>query len=58
MPLCIGMWWNGTDIIACVLMLWGLCCVSGKDCGLPVNFRRSVKVSLRMGILEEQDGVV
>ena len=49
---------NGTDVIACVLMLWRPCCISGKVCGLPVSFRWSVKLSLRMGVLEEGDGVV
>ena len=54
----LGMWWNGTDVILCVLMLSRLCCVSGHTCGLTVGFRWSVKFSLRMVILEEQDGVV
>ena len=32
----LGVWWNGTDIIVCILMLSRLCCVSGNVCGLPV----------------------
>ena len=46
---------NVADIIPCVLMLSKLCSVSGNVCGLLVW---SVILSLRMGILEEQDGVV
>ena len=54
----LWVWWSGTDVIVCILMLSRLCCVSGNVCGLPVGFRWSVKFSLRTGVLEEQDGVV
>ena len=36
-----------------VLVLSSLCCVSGIVCGLPI-----VKISLRMGVPEEQDVAV
>ena len=32
----IGVWWNGTDVIVCILMLSRLCYVSGNVCGLLV----------------------
>ena len=54
----LGVWWSGTDIIVCILILLRLCCVSGNVCGLPVGFRWSVNFSWRVGVLEEQDGVV
>ena len=47
-----------TDIIVYILILSNLCCVSGHVCGISVGFHWSVKVSLRIGVLEEQDGVV
>ena len=53
----LGVWWNGTNDIVCI-MLSRLCCVSGNVCGLLVGFRWSVKFSLRMGVHEEQDDVV
>ena len=53
-PLC----WECGGTALCVLMLSRLCCVSGNVCGVPVGFWWSVKFSLRMGILEEWDGVV
>ena len=45
----LGVWWNGTDVIVCVLILLRLCHVSGNACGW------SFKFSFRTG---EQDGVV
>ena len=43
---------DGIDGIVWALVLLRLCGFSGIVCGLPVN------ISLRMGILEEQDGAV
>ena len=34
----LGVWWKGTDLIVCILMLSRLCCDSGNVCGLPVGF--------------------
>ena len=54
----LGVCWNVIDDLVFVLVLSELCCTSGIVCGLPVGFRWSVKISLRMGIPEEQDGAV
>ena len=48
----VGVWWNIIDVIVCLLVLSRLCC------GLPVGFGWSVKISCRMGVLEEQHGAV
>ena len=45
------MWWNFIDVIVCLFVLT---CTIG---GLPVGFRWSAKISWRMSLLEEQDGV-
>ena len=43
------------DVIVCLLVLT---CTVGIVCRLPVGFRWSVKISWRVGLLEEQDGDV
>ena len=48
-PGCWGVWWNGTEVIVCILILSWLCCVIGNVCGLPVGFQWSIKFSLRTG---------
>ena len=45
-------WWNGSDNIVCILVLWRLCCFSGIVFGL----QWLVNISLRMRGLEAQDG--
>ena len=42
----------------CILALWKLCGFCGIVCGLPEDFRCPVNTSIRMGVLEVQDGVV
>ena len=41
----------------CILALWKLCGFCGIVCGLPEDFQWPVNTSLRMGVLEVQDGV-
>lgn len=45
-----GVWWNGIDTIKCVLL--------SKLCGVPGLPIWSINVSLRMGIIEEQNSAV
>ena len=42
----------------CILALWKLCDFCGIVCGLPEDFRWPVSTTLRMVVLEAQDGVV
>ena len=46
----VGVWWNVIDVI-----VWH---AIGIVCGLLVGFQWSITISWRMGVLEEQDGVV
>ena len=54
----VGVWWNATDIIVWLNVLSRLCCTIGIVFGLSVGFRWSVRISWRIGLLEEQDGAV
>ena len=47
-----AVWWNSRDGVVCILALWKLCG------GLLVDFLWPVNTSLRMGVLEAQNGVV
>ena len=51
----LGVWRNFLDDLVFVLVLWSPCCICGIVCALPVDFRWSVKASLRRGVPEEQD---
>ena len=51
-------WWDGRDGVVCILAMWKLCGFCGIAYGLPVDFWWPVNISLRMGVLEAQDGVV
>ena len=39
---CVGVWWNGTEVTVCILMLSKLCCVSGNVYRPLVGFWWSV----------------
>ena len=52
------MWWDGHDRVVCILAMWKQCGFCGIAYGLLVDFRWPVNISLRMGVLEVQDGVV
>ena len=49
---------GGGVVLLCLLVLTRLYCIIGIVCRLLVGFRWLVKISWRMGLLEEQDGVV
>ena len=51
----LGVWRNFLDDLVFALVLWSPCCISGIVCALLVDFRWSVKTSLRRGVPEEQD---
>ena len=55
---CVGVWKNFLDDLELVLVLWSPCCICGIVCALLVDFRWSVKISLRRGVPEEQDVAV
>ena len=58
---CVIVWvvmWKGFDIIVCILVWSRLCSFSCIACGLPADFQCSVNISLRIGILELEDGAI
>ena len=54
----LGVWRNFLDDLVFVLGLWSPCCICGIVCALPVDFRRSVKISVKRGVPKKQDAAL